>query len=212
MTIDIKNLSSKELFELAKQKEKEEQESAHRAERLAEAKKALAQLVAKHEEALAATDKALKELQDKRSRMVSEFETALAPVEKDIEELERKVKADKVRAASEDLVPSAPPTPAAKAPAPAAPPPAKAAAAAPAPPPPEKPAPVAPETDKSEELMEKIRSIMRHRTYISESLLKEKLKSSGIDVSNMKKDLDKLLREDRLEKKSGGNYALGKKK
>ena len=60
--------------------------------------------------------------------------------------------------------------------------------------------------------MGKIRSIMRNRTYISESLLKEKLKANGFDLSNLKKDMDKLIREGKLEKKGSGNFALGKKK
>ena len=53
---------------------------------------------------------------------------------------------------------------------------------------------------------------MRNRTYISESLLKEKLKLNGFDLGSLKKEMEKLVRAGRLEKKSGGNYALGKKK
>lgn len=212
MSIDIKNLSSKELFELAKQKEKEEQEAAQRTLRLTEAKRQLAQLVAKHDEALAATDKAISELQEKRDRMVKEFETALAPVELDIQELERKVKADQARA--EDLpAPPAPPTPGAPptdAPAPSAPPPAAASPATPAAM--AEKAAASHEADHSEELLGKIRSIMRNRTYISESLLKEKLKANGFDMSNLKKEMDKLIREGKLEKKGSGNFALGKKR
>jgi len=66
--------------------------------------------------------------------------------------------------------------------------------------------------DKGAALMEKIRSIMRNRTYISESLLKEKLSVNGFDMSTLKKDREQLVRDGKLEKKSGSNYALGKKK
>ncbi|HEX9802714.1 MAG TPA: hypothetical protein VGB35_05620 [Gammaproteobacteria bacterium] len=199
MTIDITKLSSKELFELAKQKEKEEQEAGRRAERLAEAKQQLAQLVAKHQEALAASDRAIRELQEKRSRMVAEFEAALAPLELDIQQLERQIGEGRAGAESaetglsdeEELrlhfeeqagaESSAPETRAAH------------------------------EKEQSEELLAKIRHIMRTRNYISESLLKEQLKLNGFDMSKLKKEMEKLLREGKLKKEGAGNYALGKK-
>jgi hypothetical protein len=206
MTVDIKNLSSKELFELAKQKEQEEREATQRTQRLAEAKRQRASLVAKHEEALAAADKAISELQQKRSRMVAEFEAALAPVDLDIRELERKVKADQLKAES-----PAPRAPVASPLAPRAPSPSPAAPKVPAPQL-YKPAPATQDTDKSDELLIHIRNIMRNRTYISESLLKEKLKGNGFDTTNLKKEMEKLIHEGKLEKKGSGNFALGKRK
>ena len=199
MTIDITKLSSKELFELAKQKEKEEQEASQRAERLAEAKQQIAQLVARHQEALAASDKAIRELQEKRSRMVAEFEATLAPLELDIQQLERQIGEGRAEAESAETElsdeeelrlhfeeqaggeSSAPETRAAH------------------------------EKDQSDELLAKIRHIMRTRNYISESLLKEQLKLNGFDMSKLKKEIEKLLREGKLKKEGAGNYALGKK-
>lgn len=221
MNIDIKNLSSKELFELAKRKEKEELEANQRASRLAEVKKQKAQLIARHEDALATADKAIRDLQEKRKRIVAEFETALAPIELDIQELERKVEADQARAESQD--PSAPVDAAAKMPPPGAPALRPVAPSAPAPgataqklpsndSQTKKQIPAGQEIDSSEELMDRIRHIMRSRTYISESLLKEKLKSNGFDTTDLKKEMDKLIREGRLEKKGSGNFALGKRK
>ena len=218
MSLDIKNLSSKELFELAKRKEKEEQEASQRASRLAEVKQQKAKLIARHEDALAAADKAIKDLQEKRIRLVAEFEAALAPIDLDIQELERKVKADQAKAESQPpSAPAAPsqPTPAAPAPRAVAP---IAAPSTPAPMAPStisqavKQAPADEESDSKAELMDRIRHIMRNRTYISESLLKEKLKVNGFDTANLKKDLDMLIRDGRLEKKGSGNFALGKKK
>lgn len=199
MTIDITKLSSKELFELAKEKEKEEQEASQRAERLAEAKQQLAQLVAKHQEALAASDKTIKELQEKRSRMVAEFEAALAPLELDIQELERQIGESRARAESagtelsdeEELRLHFEEQAVAESSAPETRP--------------------AHEKDPSEELLAKIRHIMRTRNYISESLLKEQLKLNGFDMSTLKKEMAKLLREGKLKKEGAGNYALGKK-
>ncbi len=210
MTIDIKNLSASELFELAKKKEQEEQEAHQRAARLAEIKKQIAALITSHKEALAATDQAIAELQEKRTRLVSEFKAAITPLELDIKELERKVKADQAKAES---------------PAASVPPQSNVHAAKPAPPAQSEQAPTSTATpqaaaetppakpaDSGEELLVKIRDIMRTRTYVSESLLKEKLKASGFDIRNLKQDIEKLIREGKLEKKGIGNYALGKKK
>ncbi len=204
MTVDIKSLSSKDLFELAKRKEKAEQEATQRVNRLAEVKKQKTQLIARHEETLAATDKAIRELQEKRTRLVSDFKTTLTPIELDIQELERKIKADQVSA-------SAPP-PEAVTPSPTAPlsmpvisVPKQAAPAF-------QPKAESSSADSSEQLFDKIRDIMKSRSYISESLLKEKLKANGFDTGNLKQDIEKLIREGKLEKKGPGNYALGRKK
>lgn len=219
MNIDIKNLSSKELFELAKRKEKEEVEATQRASRLAEVKKQKAQLIARHEDALATADKAIHDLQEKRKRMVAEFEAAMAPIELDIQELERKVKADQARAESQAK--GTQPAAAPKIPAPVAPAPRPIAPSAPVATPQaetgndtqaSKPSPDDQELDSSDELMNRIRRIMGSRSYISESLLKEKLKLNGFDTSDLKKEMDKLIREGRLEKKGIGNFALGKRK
>lgn len=208
MPIDIKNLSSQELFELAKRKEKEEQEAKQRIARLSELKRQVKTLIAEHEEALAATEKAIKELQEKRTRLMADFKATLAPLELDIQELERKVKVDQATAASAEAV-SQPRTSPAPAPRVA---PMPSAQATPQPAAIQPSQASAPAVDTTEELLAKIRSIMGSRSYVSESLLKEKLKTNGFDVRNLKADIEKLLREGKLEKKGIGNYALGKKK
>lgn len=218
MTIDIKKLSASQLFELAKRKEKEEQQVTQRSTRLAEIRKQIATLIASHQEALAATDKAISELQEKRAHLVSEFKAAITPLELDIRELERKVKSDQPTA--EPSSASAPPpdtihteeivlstVPSEGTPASINTPPEE-----PQPTPQEVAESSSPPPDSSQELLAKIRDIMRSRTYISESLLKEKLKTNGFDVRNLKQDIEKLIREGKLEKKGIGNYALGKKK
>lgn len=210
MTIDIKNLSASELFELAKQKEQEEQEALQRVSRLSEIKKQIAALISSHKEALAATDQAIAELQEKRTRLVSEFKAAITPLELDIKELERKVKADQAKA--ESSAPSAPPQSNVHAAKPAPPAQSEQAPTSTATPQPAAETPPAKPADSGEELLVKIRDIMRTRTYVSESLLKEKLKAGGFDIRNLKQDIEKLIREGRLEKKGIGNYALGKKK
>ena len=210
MTVDIKNLSASELFELAKQKEQEEQEAHQRAARLAEIKKQIAALITSHKEAMAATDQAIAELQEKRTRLVSEFKAAITPLEMDIKELERKVKADQAKA--ESPAPTVPPQSNVQTAKPATPAPTEQAPPSTATPQPAAETPPAKPADSGEELLVKIRDIMRTRSYVSESLLKEKLKASGFDIRNLKQDIEKLIREGKLEKKGIGNYALGKKK
>lgn len=234
MSIDIKNLSSSELFELAKVKEREEQEANQRLARLADVKVQKASLIAKHEEALAAIDKSIRELQEKRTQLLADHKAALATIELNLQELERKINTDLNKAASLtiNISPQSTPAPISLAPgtlnAPvrqAVPAPQSAPAPRTAPTPQSIPAPRPAPTpqpgtesvsseasDGSDELLTKIRNIMRSRSYISESLLKEKLKANGFDTSNLKQDMEKLIREGKLEKKGPGNYALGRKK
>lgn len=234
MSIDIKNLSSSELFELAKVKEREEQEANQRLARLADVKVQKASLNAKHEEALAAIDKSIRELQEKRTQLLAEHKAALATIELNLQELELEINADLNKAAplTINISPQSTPAPMSLPPGTlnkpvrqAVPPPQSAPAPRTAPAPQSIPAPRPAPTpqpgtesvsseasDSSDELLTKIRNIMHSRSYISESLLKEKLKANGFDTSNLKQDMEKLIREGKLEKKGPGNYALGKKK
>lgn len=246
MSIDIKNLSSSELFELAKVKEREEQEANQRLARLADVKVQKASLNAKHEEALAAIDKSIRELQEKRTQLLAEHKAALATIELNLQELELEINADLNKAAplTINISPQSTPAPMSlppgtlnepvrqavqppqSAPAPRTAPapqsiPAPRTAPAPQSIPAPRPAPTpqpgtesvsSEASDSSDELLTKIRNIMHSRSYISESLLKEKLKANGFDTSNLKQDMEKLIREGKLEKKGPGNYALGKKK
>jgi len=62
-----------------------------------------------------------------------------------------------------------------------------------------------------DELFEKIREMMRTRSFISHGLLKEQLKVKGYNVPNLSKLVDQLIREGKLASAGGGNYALGKR-
>lgn len=231
MSIDLSKLSSKELFELAKQREKEEQEAAQRVTMLQAVRQKRDSMVAEHEAALVATDKAIRELEARREKQLEDFEAALAPLELEIAELERSIEEDKARANEAATAPI--PQPTAAAPAlqrpstilngagtakPAIP---SSAASAPKPIAPSSAAP-APETNHTKAVAEGgngldglyqlVRGMLRNRTYISESLLKEKLKAANFDTSNLRKQLDQLIHERRIENKGRGNYALGKRK
>lgn len=210
MAIDLSNLSSEELFELARQRKQQEQEHAQRtaaAERVAELKRMRALIVSKHNEALAATDQALGELQKKRSKLLEDHEVALVPLDRELRELAEKTEAD-TTAANVVKEPIAPPL---VAPQPVAPPPVPAPAPASAP---AKPAPthsVQEVIGSPDELFIHVRELMLGRTYISESLLKEQLRSRSVTVNNLHKLLEQLVKDGRLNNKGGGNYALGRK-
>jgi FtsZ-interacting cell division protein ZipA len=211
MSVDLSKLSSKELFELAKQREQEEQQAVVRLENLNAARVKREELIAKHEAAIAATDKAIQELQEQREQQLTDFEAALAPLELEISELEGEVKADEARAEEEaaepqrTLAPAEPPrpqnsnTPRSTAATP------QASEATP-------PRTVSKGSNTTDDLYKLIRSMMRNRTYISESLMKEKLKAAAFDTSNLRNQLDQLIYEKRLDKKGAGNYTLGKRK
>lgn len=221
MSVDLSKLSSKELFELAKQREQEEKKATERLEHLDAARKNRDKLIAEHEAAIATTDKAIAELKDKREKQLTEFEAALAPLELQISELEHEVKADQERAKQEAATVSpakqatkpdavaphaaTPPRPQSNTPprtaAPAAPV-SKAVA----------PKPMATGSSSTDDLYNLIRNMLRNRTYISESLMKEKLKAAAFDVTNLRNQLDQLIYEKRIDKKGAGNYALGKRK
>lgn len=212
MSIDLSKLSSKELFELAKQREKEEHEAEQRVAMLQSALHKRDELIAEHEHALAAMDRAIKELQVKREQQVESFEAALTPIEQEIEELERRIQADEMRAKEAAAAPLSPPAQ------PTVP---VTAQAAPKPMPPASPAPqAAPPQAKPanggdaalDKLYSLIRDMMRNRSYISESLMKEKLKAANFDTSNLRKQLEQLMHDKRVENKGRGNFALGKRK
>lgn len=212
MSIDLSKLSSKELFELAKQREKEEHEAEQRVDMLKSALHKRDELIAEHELALAAMDRAIKELQVKREQQVESFEATLTPIKQEIAELERRIKVDETRAKEAAAAPISQPAQ------PTAP---VAAQAAPKPVPPASPVPQAATTQAKpasegdaalDKLYSLIRDMMRNRSYISESLMKEKLKAANFDTSNLRKQLEQLMHDKRVENKGRGNYALGKRK
>jgi len=61
-----------------------------------------------------------------------------------------------------------------------------------------------------DELMGHILKIMKGRSYISETLLKEKLAQVNCRPENLGKLLDTLVRQTKLVRRSGGNYVLGR--
>lgn len=67
------------------------------------------------------------------------------------------------------------------------------------------------EADELDVLMEHMHTIMKGRSYISDSLLREKLQSLKFKPANLSKLLDTLVRQARLVRRSGGNYVMGRK-
>ncbi len=202
MSIDISKLSAKELFELARQKEQEEQKQAEFNEHLNKLKQQRDEMLGKFKRALAKLDGEIKQLQTQRDQLMSDHDQDLSRLNGEIEETEERV------GDLDALELTEPPKPSEK-------PAAKSTEASKTKteredekeqtkPPPRK------EAD-SEELLEEIKTLMRSREYISESLLKERLRGMGYSSLNLTKGLEKLTKEKYLIRKSGGSYILGKK-
>ncbi len=232
MAIDLSKLSAKELYELAMRKEQEEQQAAQRQQQLIELQKRRALLMSAHQVALAEIERKISELTSQRGKLIAEHEKSMGNIGKEISELTQKLQESE---RAEMAARTAGPAEVAKAPpAPPKPPevPAKPAAAAPAPTPAVAPVQITPaaveeeqssaheemaETagaiaiDSKDELFEKIRELMRTRSFISHGLLKEQLKVKGYTVPNLSKLVDQLIRDGKLASAGGGNYALGKK-
>lgn len=202
MLVNIEDMSAEELFELANRKKQAEQEAAKRAaalERVGEVRKRREQLMREFEQTLAANDKELQALQRQREQLITKHQAALALIDKNLAELEQ------------DIAAAEPPAqPAKAAPAKAAPPATPKAEAAPVA---EKPARrVSDKAEPVDELAELIMEIMVGRQSISESLLKEQLRSRGQSGTDLGKTLERMVREGRLVNRGYGNYAPGKKR
>jgi len=182
--------------------------------------------------ALAEMERKISELTSQRTKLISDHDKSMTAIGKDIGELMRKIQeaeatekapkpAPAAPAAAKEAAPVAPASMPEAAPAPVAKPapvqPAPVAQAAPA-------APVSSEESAAagvgaetvtlhdkDELFEKIRDMMRSRSFISHGLLKEQLKVKGYNVPNLSKLVDQLIREGKLASAGGGNYALGKR-
>jgi hypothetical protein len=223
MTIDLSKLSAKELFELALRKEQEEQLLVQRQAQLAELQKQRGLLISAHDVALADIERKITELTSQRAKLIVDHEKSMSAIGKEIGELMRQIEAEMAKPAAPTapaIKPSAAVPP--RAATPAAPPPKPAPApVAPPPPAPAAPAPAASlaseaamgmiTIDDKDELFEKVRELMRTRSFISHSLLKEQLKTKGYNIPNLSKLVDQLIREGKLASAGGGNYALGKK-
>lgn len=206
MLVNIEEMSAEELFELANRKKHAEEEAAKRAaaqERIGEVRKRREQLMREYEQALAANDKEMQALQKQREQLITKHQAALALVDKTLTELEQDMRAGEAPAAK----PVPKPAPASRASAPAP---------QPAPvPEPEKPAPGRRVGDKSsrlDELSDAVLDIMATRQSISESLLKEQLRTRGVAATDLGKVLDQLVRDGQLVSRGYGNYAPGKKR
>jgi chromosome segregation ATPase len=197
MLVNIEDMSAEQLFELANKKKRAEEEAAKRAaalERLGEVRKDREKLLREFEQALAASDKEMQALQKRREQLITQHQAALAVIDKKLAELEQEQDAP----AGEATVA-----------------PAKASAPAEVGVEPEKAAPARRASDKGsrqDDLSDVIMDIMRGRQTISESLLKEQLRTRGHSVTELGKTLEQMVHDGKLASRGYGNYAPGKKR
>jgi myosin heavy subunit len=204
MGIDISKLSAKELYELARQKEQEEQRQAELNEHLNKLKQQRSELLAKFNKSLGNIEEEIKQLQQQREQLLSEHESALDRLDQQIRETGMHAK----QHAHEDT----PEPPNTATPVQSTPP--IKPAAAPAPRPVARPSAGTQPPENVENIDDmyiKIRELTKTREYISETLLKEKLKGMGFSNTLISKGLDQLVKDKRLLHKGGGSYVLGKK-
>jgi hypothetical protein len=203
MLVNLDEMSAEQLFELANRKKQEEAEVAKRAaalERVNEVRKRREQLTREYEQALAANDKEMQALQKQREQLITKHQAALALVDKTLAELEGDMRGSEPPVAKPAAAKPSTPKPATVIPA---------AAAEP------ETAPARRGGDKdgrTEELVEVVMEIMVGRQSISESLLKEQLRSRGHSAAELGKVLEQLVREGRLASRGYGNYAPAKKR
>lgn len=208
MSIDVQQLSAKQLFELATQKLHQEQKQAQRAEllaRVAELKEAQERLIATHEQALAILDREYLALKQKRDQLVADHQAKLVAIEQQINEItssEPVPVAAPLLSPAPSVIPStvAPVAPVATSPTVSTPDPFPLPGATP-------PSRTAPE----EGLPAAIVEAMKGRNDISDSLLREKLRVRGYPLGNLNKILEKMVRDGMIASKGGGNYSLKKK-
>lgn len=220
--VNIEELSAKELYELAKKKEQEEARLAQAREQLKKLEDERGELLRKHQQDLAETDRQIEELKARKERLVDGHQKALAILEKRITSLSEEVDAKKV-AASEakqaatvqkkaETPPADKPAEPPKPPLPKEdlPPPSDEAEEPPAQEPERKKEKGRSEAEEMEILLEHLQKIMKGRSYISDSLLREKLQAAKFKPANLSKLLDTLVKQAKLVRRSGGNYVLGR--
>ena len=233
--VDISQLSAKELYELAKQKEQEEAKFAQMQEKRTKLENEREELLQKHQEDIAVIDRQIEELTVQRERMIGNVN--IGPRSNGISGVfkgQEITQAEKTSSAEQPAAAKATPVKEEKA-TPSAPiekkepPKVKERAQAETkegligedlPPPSEEqgkehkdenPAPKSKgDSDELDILMEYLHQIMKGRSYISDSLLREKLQSLKFKPSNLSKLLDTLVRQAKLVRRSGGNYVLGR--
>jgi L-lactate utilization protein LutB len=84
MSIDLSKLSAKELFELAQQREKEEQQAAERDARINELQNRREAMLNEHKSVLLLTDKKIRDMQAQRDKLIADHEQAVAEIDKEI--------------------------------------------------------------------------------------------------------------------------------
>lgn len=225
----MEGLSARELYELAKKREREEDERARRSEAMAQVRKLekkRLELENKHDTAITILENQISDLQLRRKQLIAEHEDALAAIDREIgEQVSRAamqaakseapdysvnvVKPAKKEATPEPAAPAEKPAtlerpPAAK-PTPPAETPAEKPAAKPAPG--KKPSPA----EELAELADFLRTTFKYRKTISYSLLKETLKAKRFNTATLGRQLDQLCREGKLLKQGNENFSPGRK-
>lgn len=87
MSIDLSKLSAKELYELAQQKEKEEQDAAERHAKIDALMHEREKLIADHKNTLLLTEKKIREIQAQHDQLIADHKKALSELDKEIKEL-----------------------------------------------------------------------------------------------------------------------------
>lgn len=218
MSIDLSTLTSEELFELATRRASEEQAQARlnvMRDQLEKLEKRRTQISDEHRRGLTIINGQLLELKKRRTNIVVEYEKGLAAIDAEIREL--------TAGTTEEKQPTpAPAEPPAPVPAPL-PSPAAAEPAAPAAGPiaiPASPDEAIPSAVPSrvgiisdpELLTAKILELIASRPSFSSSLLKERLKASKFDTSNLYKIINELLKDRRITRQGGDNYTIMKRR
>ena len=218
--MDISKLSAKELYELARQKEQEEKHQAELDDKRNKLQQQREELVADFKRRQTELDEEIRKLQQQREQRLNDYHRQLEKLERELEALQDSgTPASPVEKPTKQQPAPAEPKPAKEqTPAPTeskptkeqAPEPAETQSTAPAQA--SKPAPAKGRAGEDvEQIFKEIAELMRNREYISESLLKERLRNQGVSALSLSKALEQLVKDKRLIRKSGGSYVMGKK-
>ena len=226
--VKLEELSAKELYELAKKKEQEEALQEQLLGRIKELKTTREQLKISYEEILKDIDDKIEELASQRQGVIADHKKELNELNQELEKLIKEVEESQVALAEassakkeveqrkeqeeevpvlEEVAEEEPPVEKKSE--------AKSEPKA-APPAAEKKAAPAGNMSKDEELdllMEHMVTFMKGRSYISESLLREKLQVAKFKpATNLNKLLETLVQQARLVRRNGNNFVLGRVK
>ncbi len=204
--VNLEEMSAKELYELAKKKEQEETLQGKLQDRINEIKITREQLKTTYQEILKDIDEKLEELDKQRQTVIADHKKELDELNQELEKLIHDVAESQIALAeassAEQEVANRKEQDAAT-----------------------ESDEKKPTTEKSggqagisrdEEmdlLMKHMANFMKGRSYISESLLREKLQVVKFKPStNLNKLLDALVQQARLVRRNGNNYVLGRKR